>query len=252
MAFIKSCNKILSALTPQDWERWLPNLELVELKAQKLLYPDGGMIDYIYFPVNTVISVQCELEAGCSTEFAQVGNEGLAGIFAFMAGDHACGNSSVMISGPAYRVKADILRGEFNASGAFRRVILNYMQALMQHAAQLTACNRFHSVDQQLARTLLTLLDRIAGDTIALTQEVMVSMLGVRRERITAAAQRLKKAGLIQYSRGVIKVVYREGLEVCACECYERIRSAYENMGPMVYDDNPAMKSNAAFGDGDE
>lgn len=242
MAFIKSCNKILSALTPQDWERWLPHLELVELRPQQLLYPDGGMIDYVYFPVNSVVSVQCELEAGCSTEFSQVGNEGLAGIFVFMSGDHACGNSYVMISGPAYRVKSDILRGEFNSSGAFRRVILHYMQALMQHAAQLTACNRFHSVDQQLARTLLTLLDRIAGDTIALTQEVMVSMLGVRRERITAAAQRLKKAGLIQYSRGVIKVVSREGLEICACECYERIRSAYESMGSMVYDNTSAMK----------
>lgn len=252
MALIKRCNKILAALSPLDWERWLPHLEMVELRPNQLLYLDEGVIDYVYFPVNSVVSMQCELEAGCSTEFAQVGNEGLAGIFVFMSGSYACGNSFVMIPGAAYRVKSAIVRAEFNTSGAFRRVILSYMKALMQHAAQLTACNRFHTVEQQLARTLLTLLDRMAGDKIALTQEVMVSMLGVRRERITAAAQRLKKDGLIQYSRGLIQVVSREGLERCACECYEKIRSAYKGMEPTVIDHNAAMTLKTRFGYRDE
>jgi CRP-like cAMP-binding protein len=232
VAPIKQANKILTALPTPDWERWQRHITSVSLAVDDVLFDSGQKIQHVYFPVSSIISLQYDFEDGGSAEFAQIGNEGLAGIFVFMGNQSTCSKAIVIGKGIAYRIRAEILLEEFNLSGSFRRLILRYMQAIMTQASQMAACNRKHSIDQQLARILLLNLDRVVGMDLSFTHELIAKTMGVRREGISEAAKRLQREGLIDYSRGCITVRDRIALKTHACECYSLLKNEYERLLP--------------------
>ncbi len=232
VAPIKQANKILTALPPADWERWQRHISSVSLSVDDVLFDAGQKIQHVYFPVSSIISLQYDFEDGGSAEFAQIGNEGLAGIFVFMGNQSTCSKAIVIGKGIAYRIRAEVLLEEFNLSGSFRRLILRYMQAVMTQASQMAACNRKHSIDQQLARILLLNLDRVVGMDLSFTHELIAKTMGVRREGISEAAKRLQREGLIDYSRGCITVRDRIALKTHACECYSLLKNEYERLLP--------------------
>ncbi len=227
---IKHSNKILTYLDQSDWDRWQSRLEMVQLSLDQVLFDAGQKINHVYFPVTSIISQQYDFEDGKSAEFAQMGNEGLVGIFVFMGSQSTSSKAVVIAKGYAYRMRSDLMIDEFNHSSSFRKLILRYMQVLMTHASQIAACNRRHSIDQQLSRTLLLNLDRVAGSELSFTHELIARSMGVRREGISEAAKRLQRAGLINYSRGCIHVIDREGLRKTSCECYSIIKDEYARL----------------------
>jgi CRP-like cAMP-binding protein len=227
---IKHSNKILTYLDQSDWDRWQSRLEMVQLSLDQVLFDAGQKINHVYFPVTSIISQQYDFEDGKSAEFAQMGNEGLVGIFVFMGSQSTSSKAVVIAKGYAYRMRSDLMIEEFNHSSSFRKLILRYMQVLMTHASQIAACNRRHSIDQQLSRTLLLNLDRVAGSELSFTHELIARSMGVRREGISEAAKRLQRAGLINYSRGCIHVIDREGLRKTSCECYSIIKDEYARL----------------------
>ena len=227
---IKHSNKLLAFQETSDWERLQSRLEMVQLSVDQVLFEAGQKITHVYFPVTCIISQQYDFEDGKSAEFAQMGNEGLVGIFVFMGSQSTSSKAVVIAKGSAYRIRADVVLDEFNQSGTFRRLVLRYMQVLMTHASQIAACNRRHSIDQQLSRTLLLNLDRVAGSELSFTHELIAKTMGVRREGISEAAKRLQRAGVIDYSRGSIQVLDRAGLIRNTCECYAIIKHEYERL----------------------
>ena len=227
---IKHSNKLLAFLEASDWDRLQSRLEMVQLSVDQVLFEAGQKISHVYFPVTCIISQQYDFEDGKSAEFAQMGNEGLVGIFVFMGSQSTSSKAVVIAKGYAYRMRADAILDEFNQSGSFRRLILRYMQVLMTHASQIAACNRRHSIDQQLSRTLLLNLDRVAGSELSFTHELIAKTMGVRREGISEAAKRLQRAGMIDYSRGSIQVLDRAGLGRTTCECYSIIKHEYDRL----------------------
>ena len=229
---IKQSNKILSSLPQDDWDRWIKNIELVSLSTEDVLFDFGLKINYVHFPISTIISLQYDYSDGSSAEFAEVGNEGLCGFFIFTGGVSTCSKAIVIGKGLSYRIPASFMLDEFNRSGAFRRLILRYIQAVMTYSSQMVACNRKHTIDQQLAKILLINLDRVAGDNLIFTQEIISRCLGVRREGISEAAKRLERMGLIKYSRGHIRVLDRVGLEKISCACYKLVKSEYDRLMP--------------------
>ena len=233
---IKHSNKILAFLEPSDWDRWQSRLEMVQLSLDQVLFDAGQKINHVYFPVTSIISQQYDFEDGKSAEFAQMGNEGLVGIFVFMGSQSTSSKAVVIAKGYAYRMRADLMLDEFNYSSSFRKLILRYMQVLMTHASQIAACNRRHSIDQQLSRTLLLNLDRVAGSELSFTHELIARSMGVRREGISEAAKRLQRAGLINYSRGCIHVIDREALKTTSCECYSIIKNEYSRLLATMVD----------------
>ena len=232
VAPIKQANKIMTALPSSDWDRWQRHITSVSLAVDDVLFDSGQKMQYVYFPVSCIISLQYDFEDGGSAEFAQIGNEGLAGIFVFMGDQSTCSKAIVIGKGVAYRIRADVLLEEFNLSSDFRRLILRYMQAVMTQASQMAACNRKHSIDQQLARILLLNLDRVVGMDLSFTHELIAKTMGVRREGISEAAKRLQREGLIDYSRGCITVRDRIALKTHACECYSLLKNEYERLLP--------------------
>ncbi len=223
-SIVKQGNRLMASLADPDWERWKPHIELVSLKIGEILFDAGQPINHIYFPLTAIISQQYDFDDGKSAEFAQMGNEGMAGVFIFMGSASTSSKAVVVASGIAYRLPASWMLQEFNSSGLFRQLILHYMQILMTHASQLAVCNRRHSIEQQLSRTLLLQLDRVAGNDLSLTHEVISRSLGVRREGVSEAAKRLEKMGAIRYSRGHIQVLNRGALLKTTCECYGIIK----------------------------
>ena len=190
----------------------------------EILYEPGGQMQHAYFPTTAVVSLHYVMESGASAESAGVGNEGVVGVSLFMGGDTTPSSAVVQIAGHAYRLEARLLKEEFNRAGLMQHLLLRYTQALITQMSQTAACNRHHSVEQQLCRWLLLTLDRIPSHELIMTQELVASMLGVRREGITEAAGRLQRAGFISYRRGHIAVLDRSGLEARACECYAVVR----------------------------
>ena len=190
----------------------------------QMLYEPGGQLQHAYFPTNSIVSLHYVTETGASAETAGVGNEGVVGISLFMGGDTTSSSAVVLTAGHAYRLERRLLKQEFNRAGFLQRLLLRYTQALMTQMAQTAVCNRHHSLEQQLCRWLLLTLDRLPGNELVMTQELVASMLGVRREGITAAAGNLQRAGFISYRRGHIAVLDRSGLESRACECYAVVR----------------------------
>ena len=219
-----SQNHILAALPPADFERLAAHLELVPLPLGEILYEPGSQLQHAYFPTTAIVSLHYVTESGASAETAGVGNEGVVGISLFMGGDTTPSSAVVQTAGHAYRLERRLLKQEFDRGGLLHRVLLRYTQALMTQMNQTAACNRHHSVEQQLCRWLLLTLDRLPSNELVMTQDLVASMLGVRREGITEAAGNLQRGGLIRYRRGHISVLERPGLEAAACECYAVVK----------------------------
>lgn len=217
-------NHLLSALPAEDFERLVTHLELVSMPLGKMLYEPDEQLLYAYFPTTCIVSLHYVMESGASAETAGVGNEGVVGISLFMGGDTTSSSAVVQTAGYAYRLERHILKQEFDRAGALQHLLLRYTQALMTQMTQTAVCNRHHSVEQQLCRWLLLTLDRLPSSELIMTQELVASMLGVRREGITEAAGNLQRAGYISYRRGHITVLDRAGLEKHTCECYAIVK----------------------------
>jgi CRP-like cAMP-binding protein len=225
-------NDLLGALPAADYQRLLPELELVRLPLGMAVYESGAKLDYVYFPTDCIVSLLYVMKDGASAEIAVVGHEGLVGISLFMGGESTPSRAVVQSAGHAYRLPSRILKREFEYGGPLQHLLLRYTQALITQMAQTAVCNRHHSVEQQLCRWLLLSLDRLPSDELTMTQELIANMLGVRREGVTEAAGHLQTAGLIQYNRGRIKVLDRPSLEQRVCECYAVVKRESDRLLP--------------------
>jgi CRP-like cAMP-binding protein len=196
------------------------------------MYEAGGTLTHVYFPTTAIVSLLYVMESGASAEIAVVGNEGIVGISLFMGGDSTPSRAVVQSAGSGFRLKAQVMKDEFDRAGPVLHLLLRYTQALITQMAQTAVCNRHHSLDQQLCRWLLLSLDRLQGNELVMTQELIANMLGVRREGVTEGALKLQKAGLIRYARGRITVLDRHGLEKRSCECYAVVKKEYSRLLP--------------------
>jgi len=227
-------NHLLAALSGESFAALRPYLESVQLPLGMVVYESGGAQRYVYFPTSSIVSLLYVLANGSSAEIAVTGNEGLVGISLFMGGETTPSRAVVQSAGWGYRLGGEILRKEFESGGALQHLLLRYTQALITQMTQTAVCNRHHSVDQQLCRWLLLSLDRLPGDELVMTQELIANMLGVRREGVTEAAGKLQAEGLIRYSRGHIKVLDRKQLEARVCECYGVVKKEYDRLLPEI------------------
>jgi CRP-like cAMP-binding protein len=225
-------NHLLSALPHDEWLRWQPQLERVEMVLGQVLYEPGKTLSHVYFPCTAIVSLLYVMENGASAEIAVVGNEGLVGISLFMGGESTPSRAVVQSAGIGYRLPAAVLKNEFAQGGPVLHLLLRYTQALITQMSQTAVCNRHHSLDQQLCRWLLLSLDRLSGNELVMTQELIANMLGVRREGVTEGALKLQNAGLIRYARGRITVLDRKGLETRTCECYAVVKKEYDRLLP--------------------
>jgi len=226
-------NQLLAALPQEQWQRWWPHLEHVNMPLGQVLYEPGATLSHVYFPTTAIVSLLYVMQNGESAEIAVVGNDGVVGVSLFMGGDSTSSRALVQSAGGAYRLTAQLMKEEFSRAGPVLHLFLRYTQALITQMVQTAACNRHHSLDQQLCRWLLLTLDRITVNQVSMTQELIAQMLGVRREGVTAAAGKLQEAGLIHYSRGVITVVDRSGLELRSCECYATVKYETDRLVPI-------------------
>jgi CRP-like cAMP-binding protein len=225
-------NHLLAALPDNEWQRWLPQLESVSLPLGQVLYESGDTLSHVYFPTTAIVSLLYVMENGASAEIAVVGKEGIVGISLFMGGESTPSRAVVQSAGHGFRLKAQMMKTEFNRAGPVLHLLLRYTQALITQMAQTAVCNRHHSLDQQLCRWLLLSLDRLDDNELMMTQELIANMLGVRREGVTEGALKLQHAGLISYSRGRITVLDRPGLEKRTCECYAVVKKEYDRLLP--------------------
>ncbi|MBI2779879.1 MAG: Crp/Fnr family transcriptional regulator [Gammaproteobacteria bacterium] len=228
-------NHLLAALPTAEFERIAPHLELVAMPLGDVLYESSGQLQHAYFPTTAIVSIHYVMETGASSEIAGVGNEGVVGISLFMGGNTTPSRAIVSTGGYGYRLKARLLMEEFNRTGGRRagvmqHLLLRYTQALITQISQTAVCNRHHSVEQQLCRWLLLTLDRLPSGELAMTQELIAGILGVRREGITQAAGHLQQAGCIRYRRGHITVLDRSVLESRVCECYAMVKKEHDRL----------------------
>jgi CRP-like cAMP-binding protein len=223
-------NHLLAALPTEEFQRLMGKLEAVYLPLGKMLYEPGSQMQHAYFPTSSIVSLHYVMASGASAEAAGVGNEGMVGVSLFMGGDSTTSSAVVQTAGHAYRLDARALKDEFNRCGLLQKLLLRYTQSLMTQMTQAAACNRHHLLEQQLSRWLLLTLDRSASRELVMTQELLGSMLGVRREGITEAAGHLQQLGYISYRRGHITVLDRKGLETRACECYDVVRKELQRL----------------------
>jgi CRP-like cAMP-binding protein len=202
----------------------------VALPLGKVLYESGDTLSSVYFPTDSIVSLLYVMENGASAEISVVGNEGLVGIALFMGGESTPSRGLVQSAGSGYRLPAQLLKDEFNRHGALTQLMLRYTQSLITQMSQTAVCNRHHSIDQQLCRWLLLSLDRLPGNKLTMTQELIANMLGVRREGVTDAASKLQKLGVIEYRRGAITVLDRPQLETLCCECYAVVKKETDRL----------------------
>jgi len=226
-------NHLLAALPEADYQALAPSLERVRMPLGQAVYESGGAQGYVYFPTNSIVSLLYVLEDGDSAEIAVTGNEGLVGIALFMGGETTPSRAVVQSAGEGYRLRASVLKKQFERGGELQHLLLRYTQALITQMTQTAVCNRHHAVDQQLCRWLLLSLDRLPGSELVMTQELIANMLGVRREGVTEAAGKLQSEGLIHYSRGHISVLDRRRLEARVCECYAVVKREYDRLLPF-------------------
>ncbi len=225
-------NQLLAALPPEEWERWRPQLEWVPMPLGQVLYESGRKMSHVYFPTNAIVSLLYVMADGASAEIAVVGREGVVGIALFMGGGSTPSRAVLQSAGEGWRLRGPVMLREFNTSLPVMHLMLRYTQALITQMAQTAVCNRHHQLDQQLCRWLLLSMDRLVGDELVMTQELIANMLGVRREGVTEAALKLQRDGLIRYARGHITVLDRTGLEARTCECYGVVKREYERLLP--------------------
>ena len=225
-------NLLLAALPSEVKQRLSPLLEPVQLSLGQVLHEAGGALSHVYFPSDAIVSLLYVTENGASAEIAVVGNEGLVGIAVFMGGESTTSRAIVQSAGQALRLPVNQLKDEFNRHGEMLHLLLRYTQALITQMAQTAVCNRHHSIDQQLCRWLLLSLDRLPGNQLNMTQELIANMLGVRREGVTEAAGKLHRQGVIEYRRGHITVLDRPRLEQLSCECYAVVKKESDRLMP--------------------
>lgn len=223
-------NQILAALPDEEYQRLIPNLEVVALTQMQMLYDIGEKIEYVYFPHQALVSFLSLLEDGSTTEVGVIGKDGMVGLPVCWGGNSTNIQAIVEVPGYAMRMKAEQLKTEFDRGGALQRLLLLYTQALFSQVSQSAACNRHHKIEQRLARWLLTVQEQIQSDELLLTQEFISQMLGIRRSGVTVAATSLQQAGMIRYSRGKITVLNREKLKSTACECYGVIKNEFSRL----------------------
>jgi CRP-like cAMP-binding protein len=223
-------NRLLAALPGDEYERLLPGFHQVSLALGEVVYEFGGHLDYVFFPTTAIISLLYTMANGTSAEMGLTGNDGMVGIALFMGGGTMPNRAVVQSGGGAIRMKAKVLQDEFARGGQFQHVLLRYTQALITQISQTAVCNRLHTVEQQLCRWLLLSHDRVPGDELIMTQELIADMLGVRREGVTVAAGRLQDAGAISYVRGHIKILDRKLLEETVCECYRVVKDEFDRL----------------------
>jgi CRP-like cAMP-binding protein len=226
----KAENRLLAALTVDEYERLRPHLEQVSFALGEVIYESGGQLDYVYFPTTAIISLLYMMENGSSAEMGLTGNDGIVGVALFMGGGTMPNRAVVQSAGAVIRMKAKVLQDEFARGGKFQKLLLRYTQALITQISQTAACNRLHSVEQQLCRWLLLSHDRVQTDELIMTQTLIADMLGVWREGVTIAAGRLQDSGAISYFRGHIKILDREKLEATVCECYRVVKDEFDRL----------------------
>lgn len=234
-------NRLLAALPEGEYERLRPHLEPIQMQTGEIIHESGFQMRYVYFPTSAIVSLLYSMEDGASAEIAGIGNEGMLGVTLIMGGETMPNRAMVLCAGTAYRLRPRFLMNEFNRAGgrrtgALQHLLLRYTQALITQMSQTAACNRHHSMEQQLCRWLLSCLDRSPSNELTLTQELIANVLGVRREGITEAAGKLQQAGLIHYRRGHITVLDRTGLENRACECYQTVKTEFDRLFPNMTD----------------
>jgi CRP-like cAMP-binding protein len=228
-------NHLLDALSKTEYAVLAPNLEFVDMPLGQVLCEPGERMSHGYFPTTAIVSLLNSLEDGATSEVAVIGNDGVLGVSLFLGGQHSPSGAVVQSAGAGYRLNASWLKHEFNRAGELKRLLLRYTQALMTQTAQTAACNRRHSVEQQLCRRLLMGFDRLAGNQLDMTQELIANMLGVRREGVTEAAGKLQAAGIIRYGRGHITLLDRAALEERSCECDAVVETELKRLLPDLH-----------------
>ncbi|MEH2202516.1 MAG: Crp/Fnr family transcriptional regulator [Nostoc sp.] len=223
-------NRLLAALPVSDYQRLVPHLKLVSLSTRHVIYESGEPIAHVYFPQHGVVSLVASMEDGSMMEVGIVSNEGMLGIPVILGGNTTTTKAFVQVAGAAMQIDADVLKTEFNQGGAIQKLLLRYVQAAYTELTQGCACNRFHTVEQRLARWLLTVSDRLQSEDFPLTQEFIAQMLGVRRSGVTVAANTLSRTGMIRYQRGRISILNREDLSATSCECYRVIQNEFARL----------------------
>lgn len=225
-------NHLLGALPAKDLQRWLPHLEEVEMPLGQVLYEAGTVLSHVYFPTTAVVSLLYVMQDGESAEIAVVGNDGLVGISLFMGGGSTPSRALIQNAGKSFRVEAGFVKKEFEKSKVVLHLFLRYTQALITQMTQSAACNKHHSLDQQLCRWMLLTLDRHEGNTLTMTKQLIANMLGTDGETMRHGARRLQEAGLIHYAKGTLTVLDRKGVEQRSCECYAVVKDEYERLLP--------------------
>jgi len=229
----QSENQLLACLPLAEWARLEPLLKEMALPAGKSLYESGSHFDQVYFPLSGLVALHSQVENGDSSVLSLVGCEGIVGVSSFMGGLSTTSNATVLSDGRFLRMRSADLLQAFERSTPLLHLLLRYTQALITQMAQTSVCNRHHTVDNAFSRFLLLALDRTSGDELLLTHERVANLLGVRREGVSEAAKRLQRQGLIQYSRGRIQVLDRQGMQASSCECYEVIKTEYDRLLPL-------------------
>jgi CRP-like cAMP-binding protein len=223
-------NHLLAALPQEEYQRLLPKIESVNFELGKVVYHYAQQMEYLYFPTTSMVSLLYTMTDGMTAEVGLTGNEGVVGIALFLGGDTAPNQAVVQIGGAALRLSAKTVQEEFKRGEVFQQVLLRYTQALITQISQTAICNRLHPVEQRFCRWLLLSHDRVKTDELVMTQELIATMLGGRRESVTVAAGRLQDEGLIQYARGHITILDRKGLEDSVCECYAVVKNEYQRL----------------------
>jgi CRP-like cAMP-binding protein len=223
-------NRLLAALPDAEYQRLVPHLKHVQLSLKQVVHEVGEPIEYVYFPHRSIVSLLLTMDDGSMVEAGVVGNDGVTGIPAALGDNIATTTGTVQVADSAMRMKASLLKTEFQQGGSLQSLLLRYMQALYAQVSQGAACNRLHRLDERLARWLLIICDRVQSNELPMTQEFMSQMLGVRRAGVTEAANSLQQAGLIRYTRGKITILNRQELEAASCECYKIIKGEYSRL----------------------
>jgi CRP-like cAMP-binding protein len=227
-----SQNQLLAKLPLSVQQSWFPQLELVDMPLGAVVYESGATLSHVYFPSTSIVSLLYVMKNGASAEIAVVGKEGIVGVSLFMGGDSTPSRGVVQSAGKGFRLAGQVMKDEFGSGGPVLHLLLRYTQALITQMSQTAVCNRHHSLNQQLCRWLLLSLDRLQGNELVMTQDLIANMLGVHRGGVTESALELQNAGLIRYKRGRITVLDRNGLEKRSCECYAVVKKEYDRLLP--------------------